>query len=319
MTELRRTLDVVILHPMKRMLRILFSISLAFCNLSTDSAFAQTTSFTYQGRLNDHGGSANGSYDLIFTLYDSTNDPGNILAGPLTNSATLVSNGLFATTLDFGGTPFNGGSCWLEIRVCTNGNGGFTALIPRQQVTSSPYAIFANRAATATVAGSAPPVAGSPAYIQNQNTSPQAANCWISGTAKAGSFAGDGSGLTGIPPAASSAPASPTPGQLYFDTTLNKLRYYDGASWQTIVPNGARVYRATSGSLSYCQGGFLSAPYNGNVRPASITVWYSFNGTDWLNGSGTTNFAINVSSDLNNVTVTNVTTACLRMEVDVVY
>ncbi len=303
---------------MTRTLRMLVLTSIAFCGLCITSARAQSSSFTYQGRLNDHGGATSGTYDLTFTLYDSTNTPGNLLAAPLTNAAVLVSNGLFTTTLDFGSAPFNGAPCWLEIGVRTNGNNPLTTLTPRQQLTALPNAIFASRAGTANSAGSAPPVAGSQYYIQNQNGSAQPANAWISGTARAGSFAGDGSGLTGIPPAASSAPASPNVGQMYFDTTLNKLRYYDGASWQTIVPNAARVYRANAGFI-YCQGGFVTAPYNGGVRPASVTVWYSFNGADWLYGVGNTNFAIGVSSDLNNVTVTNMSTSCLRMEVDVVY
>jgi hypothetical protein len=302
---------------MNRMLRIVFLTSLAFCGLCTGAAFAQSSSFTYQGRLNDHGGVASGSYDLIFTLYDSTNVPGNVAGGPLTNTAILVSNGVFTTTLDFGSTPLSGAPRWLEIAVRTNGNGGFTTLSPRQQLTSSPYAIFASRAATALTANSASPVAGSPYYIQNQNDSAQAANSWISGTARAGSFVGDGGGLSGIPPIASSPPASANPGQLYFDSTLNKLRYYDGAAWQTIVPNPTKIYRVTSAFT--CQGGFLTASYNGSVRPASVTVWYSLNGADWLYGVGNTNFAINVAADLNSVTVTNMSASCLRMEVDVVY
>ena len=59
---------------------------------------AQGTAFTYQGRLADTGNPANGSYDLQFTIYDSTNNPGTIVAGPLTNAPTSVSNGLFTVT-----------------------------------------------------------------------------------------------------------------------------------------------------------------------------------------------------------------------------
>jgi hypothetical protein len=35
-------------------------------------AHAQTTSFTYQGRLQDAGAQANGSYDLQFSLFDAS-------------------------------------------------------------------------------------------------------------------------------------------------------------------------------------------------------------------------------------------------------
>ena len=34
------------------------------------ATFAQTSSFTYQGRLTDGGTAANGLYDLQFTLWD---------------------------------------------------------------------------------------------------------------------------------------------------------------------------------------------------------------------------------------------------------
>src|SRR6516162_4914444 len=78
------------------------------------SAFAQGTAFTYQGRLNSGGGSANGSYDLSFTLFN-TNSSGTAIAGPVTNAAVSVSNGLFMTTVDFGAGAFTGTSNWLEI------------------------------------------------------------------------------------------------------------------------------------------------------------------------------------------------------------
>ena len=106
-------------------------------------AFAQGTAFTYQGRLNDGGNAANGSYDLTFKIYDSTNDPGNLVAGPLTNSAVGVSNGLFTVTLDFGDGVFDGNPRWLEIDVRTNGSGPFATLNPRQALLPAPYAIAA--------------------------------------------------------------------------------------------------------------------------------------------------------------------------------
>src|SRR5262249_25167183 len=66
------------------------------------------------------------------------------IAGPLTNGAVVVTDGLFATLLDFGAN-FPGADRWLEIGVRTNGAGlvGFTTLIPRQPLTASPYAITA--------------------------------------------------------------------------------------------------------------------------------------------------------------------------------
>ena len=118
------------------------------------TCFAQGTAFTYQGQLNSGGGVVSGSYDLQFTLY-TTNTNGVPIEGPLTNSATAVSNGLFTTTIDFGAGAFTGGSNWLDIAVRTNGVGNFMELTPRQPITPTPYAIYAANAATALVAASA--------------------------------------------------------------------------------------------------------------------------------------------------------------------
>ena len=121
---------------------LLFSLTLG-CQLAIASA--QGTAFTYQGRLNDNGAPANGRYDVQFTLY-ATNVTGSAIAGPVTNSATAVSNGLFTAVVDFGPGIFTGAAYWLDVAVRTNGGGAFTELTPRQPLTSVPYAIFANGA-----------------------------------------------------------------------------------------------------------------------------------------------------------------------------
>lgn len=113
-------------------------------NPQLSTAFAQGTAFTYQGRLNDNGAPANGIYDLQFSLY-ATNVNGNPVAGPVTNCATAVSNGLFTATIDFGPDVFTGANYWLDVAVRTNG-GVFTDLTPRQPVTPVPSAIFAGSA-----------------------------------------------------------------------------------------------------------------------------------------------------------------------------
>ena len=123
---------------MKTFVSILTLNALLFAALSAN---AQGTAFTYQGRLNDSGNPASGSYDLRFILYD--NDIGGSQLGPIrTNSATPVANGLFTITLDFG-SVFNGGARWLEISVRTNGNASFTPLVPRQNIAPAPYSITA--------------------------------------------------------------------------------------------------------------------------------------------------------------------------------
>ena len=107
---------------------------------SSSTARAQTSAFTYQGQLSSGPGAANGSFDLKFSVYDA-NVAGNFIAGPITNSAVAVSNGLFTVTLDFGHGVFTGTNYWVEMSVRTNGVGAFATLVPRQQLTPAPYAI----------------------------------------------------------------------------------------------------------------------------------------------------------------------------------
>jgi len=110
------------------------------------SILAQGTAFTYQGRLNNGGTPVTGVYDLSFTLYDSVDLPDSVLAGPITNAATGVTNGLFTVTLDFGTGLFSGTVHLLEIGVRTNGVGAFVTLSPKQPLTAAPYAIYAGNA-----------------------------------------------------------------------------------------------------------------------------------------------------------------------------
>ena len=112
---------------------------------------AQSTAFTYQGRLNDGTAPANGSYDLTFSVFGGSSG-GSTVGGPLTNSATAVSNGLFTVLIDFGAGVFNGDPRWLEIAVRPAGGGTFTILNPRQPVSPAPYAIFAANAGNAATA-----------------------------------------------------------------------------------------------------------------------------------------------------------------------
>lgn len=148
-----------------------------------EPAFAQGTAFTYQGRLNDGSGPATGIYDLQFTVYDGTNSQAAVIAGPLTNSATAVSNGLFTVSLDFGAGVFTGGGRWLELAVRTNFASGFITLSPRQAVASSPYAIMAGSVASGGIAN---------------GTYNSAVNFDNGANEFDGSYSGNGAGLTNV-------------------------------------------------------------------------------------------------------------------------
>jgi hypothetical protein len=123
-------------------------------------ATAQTplgTAFTYQGRLTDNAQPANGPYDLQFTLFDA-DTAGNPIGSPLTLPNVAVAAGLFTVSLDFASTPFTGDARWLEIGVRPGGSGGpFTILVPRQELTPSPNALFSSKASDADLLGGQPP------------------------------------------------------------------------------------------------------------------------------------------------------------------
>jgi hypothetical protein len=131
---------------------------LAVFNSQLSTAHAQGTAFTYQGRLNEGANSAAGNYDLTFSLYSVISGAGQVGVA-VTNTATVISNGLFTVTLDFG-SQFPGANRWLEIGVRTNGANSFTALLPRQKLTPAPYAMFANTASNLSGAISASQLTG---------------------------------------------------------------------------------------------------------------------------------------------------------------
>lgn len=178
--------------------------------LGAGAALAQTTAFTYQGQLTDAGQPANGSFDLQLKLFD-TAVAGTQIGSTQTLSAVAVSGGIFTVQLDFGTNAFPGDNRFLEIGVRPAAAGSFTTLAPRQQISSTPYAIRTLSATTAdalssacvgcvkdtqiqAVAGSkvsgAIPAASVPAgsgnYVQNTTTPQANANFNISGNGTVG-------------------------------------------------------------------------------------------------------------------------------------
>jgi hypothetical protein len=171
--------------------KMLLPTAVALYSLLTplNPACAQGTAFTYSGRLDDGGSPANGSYDLTFTLFNALSGPSQV-GTTFTNTATTVSNGLFTVTLDFG-SVFSGTACWVEIATRTNGAGSFATLTPRQQLTPTPYAIYAEGASAAGISGTLPTASLGGAY-GNQVALNNTANQF------AGSFTGNGGGLTNL-------------------------------------------------------------------------------------------------------------------------
>jgi hypothetical protein len=187
--------------------RTLFIVIFTLAAFAAQTVSAQTSEFTYQGRLTDGSMPASASYDFEFRLYNA----GGTLLGTFPRSAVSVSNGVFTVQLDFG-AQFDGTARFLEIAVKPTGGGSFTTLTPRQPVTSAPYSIrslSSGNADTATnsqqLGGSAAnqfvqtgdarlsdartPTAGSGNYVQNNGGAAQTGTSFnIDGTGTANIF-----------------------------------------------------------------------------------------------------------------------------------
>lgn len=114
---------------------------MAVASLTMGSATAQTTAFSYQGRLTESGAPANGNFDVQFRMFDAPS-AGTQQGDTLTQNPVAASNGVFTVILDFGAAVVIGADRFLEIGVRPSGSGAaYTVLAPRHQITSSPYAI----------------------------------------------------------------------------------------------------------------------------------------------------------------------------------
>ena len=194
-------------------------ITTIIMNVLAVCAFAQTTSFTYQGRLLVSGVATSANYDFEFRLFDAETD-GTQLGTTQQLIGVSVESGIFTVTLDFDG-QFTGANRWLEIAVRQSGTAGeFQQLLPRQPISSSPYAIRSLNAANADTAENATtasnsihlggvaasqfvqisdprmtdsrdPLPGSSNYIQNNASRQSGADFNISGSGTAGGFYGN--------------------------------------------------------------------------------------------------------------------------------
>jgi len=81
----------------------------------TASALAQSTAFTYQGRLSDDGAPADGLHDMQFRLFDALAGGAQVGATACVDNVGVV-DGVFTVALDFGG-QFAGQERFLEIDV----------------------------------------------------------------------------------------------------------------------------------------------------------------------------------------------------------
>ncbi len=143
---------------------------------------AQTSAFTYQGKLTDSAMPQNSAYLFEFKLYDQA--AGGAPIETLSDLPATVTNGVFTVKLNFTApNAFDGGERYLEISVKRNAGDSYTLLTPRQRIASAPYA---TRAAKAGLADSA----------TNADNATNATNATNAATATnfSGNLAGDVSG-----------------------------------------------------------------------------------------------------------------------------
>ena len=206
-------------------------VLLAF--LCVQSARAQTTAFTYQGKLNESGVAAGGSFQMQFALFDSLGGAGQV-GSTIADVPVVVTQGIFSVGLDFGSSALSGANRWLEIAVRRNSGESYSTLSPREQLNSSPYSVRTLSAASADIALDSQKLGGVAAsqfvtmtnggntFIQNGIAQQPTANFNISGNGTAGSLTANGPASFAGVASPGSAPAGQ--GRVYFDSATNKLK-----------------------------------------------------------------------------------------------
>lgn len=135
-----------------------FVLTVILCALFSLGVSAQTSEFTYQGKLDETSAPANGQYDFTFKLYDSAN---NQIGSAVLRNDVLVTGGTFSVSLDFGAGTFDGSARVLEIGVRPGAStGAYTILAPKQPVTSTPYSVRSLNATNADTAANATQLGG---------------------------------------------------------------------------------------------------------------------------------------------------------------
>ena len=175
---------------------------------SAAAAWSQSAPFTYQGRFTQNGAPFSGVAEMQFTLWDAVSNGTQLAATSPAIQSLNVSNGLFSATIDFSSIHFTGAERWLQIEART-APGTFTPLTPRQKITLAPYAIRAGNVSAAGITGT---IADD---LLSGNIARLNSNLVFTGTVQLnnasnqinGAFTGNGSGVSNLNLAASSAGA----------------------------------------------------------------------------------------------------------------
>lgn len=230
------------------------------------SVMAQTTGFTYQGKLTDNGNPATGNYDFQFKLFDTqTVGTGTQQGSPVLVPNVTVTSGIFTVQLDFGAAVFDGTARYLEISVKQTSGSTFTTLGPRQPISSTPYTIKSLNAANATTAD------GLSVACVNCVTSSQIQN--VQGSQVTGNISG--SQISGTIPVASVPPGSTS----YIQNTTSTQ---------------------TSSSFNISGDGISAGTLSGNILNAATQ--YNIAGSRVLSAGGTDNIFAGLFAGTSNTT-----------------
>lgn len=261
------------------------TLLLLLFTLCASAVVAQTSVFTYQGRLTDGGTAANGNYDLQFALFDSLAG-GTQIGATQTSPNVLVSAGIFSVQLDFGASAFPGANRFLEIGARLTGAASFTTLAPRQPITSTPYAIRSSSAANADTAANANNATNATNAV-NATTATTATNATQLGGVAANQYVqtnGNGSGLTNLN-ATSITTGTLNNARLGLIPTANIA---DNAVTAPKIASGQVVKGVTVGATTLTDNVTLAAGANITITPAGNTLTIASTGGTG-GGGGTTN------------------------------
>jgi len=244
----------------------------------------QGTAFTIQSRLMTNGVPAHGNFDFVFALYDAAQS-GALVAGPATNLAVFVTNGLFETTVDFGAAPWTGQPRWLATSVRPQGTGSFTVLANRDPMTPSPYAITASNLSGML---SAAQIRG----VLSNSVLP--ANPVFSGTVTAaGGYSGNGAALTNVTASAVGAAVTngialvatnfvPTRAEISPSVVVLPTFTYDHLGMYLMLSaDGGRTYRNPLSGYAYDFSDMSPLP-DSYAQDFCVTYWPSGGNDLWL-------------------------------------
>ena len=127
----------------------------------TSPGFAQSTAFTYQGKLKNGDLPANGLHDFRFSLFDAVSGGAQVGTTQCVDNVQVV-DGVFTATIDFGQQFATPAPRFLQIQVRADSGlncattTGFITLAQRQAITPTPVANHAKSAFSLDAADGSP-------------------------------------------------------------------------------------------------------------------------------------------------------------------